>query len=320
MAGKRLTVGLTALFDPRRTAHARTFLRGIAVAVNTLPEVAALRFLMADDDASGPRAVEVARGFVRDGADLVVGHFSSDAALSAAEVYEHHGVPLLLPASTASKVTRGRAAAFRLCPSDALLARRLIAFVRNEGWERVSVEADASLHGRLLADEIRSEAERAGLCVVDGPWSADAAVFAGRLGASAGHLARMRADGYRRPIVLTDDAAAPELIEGIPDPGELAVIGFAAASMVDAAKSVAGAHHASFGEAPAVYFLETVAALSIAAQLSRTGGDPLERLRNGRFPTAVGEVSFENGERRNPPHAVWCARNGRLEPVRRLSG
>ncbi len=320
MANERLTVGLTALFDPRRTAHARTFLRGIAVAINSLPEVAAMRFLLADDGAAGPRAVEVAEGFVRDGVDLVIGHFSSDAALSAADVYERHGVPLLLPASTASRVTHGRTATFRLCPSDALLARRLVGFVRAEGWTRISVEEDTSLHGRLLAEEIRTEATSAGLALAEGPWAADAAVFAGRLGASAGHLARLRADGYRRPIVLTDDAVAPELTAGLPDPGELVVIGFAAASMVEGATAAAGAHRLSFGEEPAVYFLETVAALSIAAQLSRTRGDHPERLRNGCFPTVLGDVSFANGECRNQPHAVWRPRGGRLEPTRLLTG
>lgn len=318
MMGERLAVGLTAILDPRRTAHARTFLRGIVTAINNMPDVAALRFVMADDGASGARAVEVAEGFVRGGVDLVVGHFSSDAAMAAARVYERHGVPLLLPAATASRVTHGTTAAFRLCPSDTLLARRLVAFAGTQGWPRLSVEADPSLHGRHLADEIRAEAVRAGLDLTDDPWAADAAVFAGRLGESAAYLSGRRAEGYRRPIVLTDDAASPELLARVRDPGNLAVIGFVAASMLDGTGPMAGAHRASYGEEPAVYFLETVAALTIAAQLSRMPGDRLEHLRTGRFATVLGEMSFEGGECRNPPHALWQARNGRLEPVRLL--
>lgn len=318
MPGERLTVGLTAILDPRRTAHARTFLRGIVMAINTMPDVAALRFVTADDGASGARAIEVAEGFVRGGVDLVVGHFSSDAALTAAGVYERHGVPLLLPASTADKVTRGTTVAFRVCPSDTLLARRLVAFVGTEGWSRISVEADPSLHGRHLAEEIRAGAARAGLDLTDDPWAADAAVFAGRLEESAAYLAGRRSEGYRRPIVLTDDAASPALLARVPDAGTVAVIGFVAASMIDGTGPIAGAHRVSYGEEPAVYFLETVAALTIAAQLSRMQGDRLKHLRNGRFATVLGEMSFEGGECRNPPHALWQARDGRLEPTRPL--
>jgi ABC-type branched-subunit amino acid transport system substrate-binding protein len=320
MPAKKLKVGLSALLNANETAHSRTFLRGITLSINEMPEVAKMDFVFADDGASPKRALEVADYFVGNGVEVVVGHFSSDSAMSASEIYARHNIPLLLPAATASKVTRGKSNAFRICPSDSLLAKRLVTYVQRKGWTRLSVESDTSLHGIMLADEIRDQAKRMLLHLVDESFSADALIFAGRLKASADYVIGKRAEGYGGPIVLTDDAASPKVLADMDDPGELSIIGFAAASMIDEASAISRAHRASFGEEPDVYFLETVAAMSIAAQLAGWEGDRVEAVRTGEFPTVVGAVSFAEGERRNPPHAIWEPRgNHRLEAIQIMS-
>jgi ABC-type branched-subunit amino acid transport system substrate-binding protein len=315
MPAKKLKVGLSALLNANETAHSRTFLRGITLSINEMPEVARMEFLFADDGASPKRALDVADYFVESGVEVVVGHFSSDAALSASEIYARHNIPVLLPAATASKVTQGKGNAFRICPSDALLARRLVRHVQRKGWTRLSVESDTSLHGIMLAEEIRDEARRKLLRLVDESSSADVTIFAGRLKASADYVIAKRAEGYDGPIILTDDAASPKVLSDMEDPRELSIFGFAAASMIDEAFGISTAHRASFGDEPDVYFLETVAAMSIAAQLAEWTGDRVEAVRTGQFSTVVGTVSFEEGERRNSPHAIWEPRNNRLEPV-----
>lgn len=312
MRRTRIKVGISAIFDPRRTAHARTFLRAIGMACNRLPEVAALQLVYADDGACGAQAAQVAHGFVRQGVDLVLGHFSSDAAATAADIYGRHGIPLLLPAATATMLTAGRPHVFRLCATDALLAARLAAHARQRGWRRLSLEHDDSLHGRLLAQAIREAGERAGMVFTDDA-QAQAAVFAGRLGASNRFVAARRAAGDTRALLLTDDAVSQHLFDGIAAPGDVAVFGFPSSSMVRSACALQAAHVAAHGAMPDMYFLESLAALAVAAQL--TPADPLSQLRGTVFNTPAGAISFTNGERDNAPHALWIASGGVLTPA-----
>lgn len=315
MTARALRVGISAIFDPRRTAHARTFLRAIAVAVNHLPGVAALDLRYADDGADGVRAAAVARQFRQQRVDLVLGHFSSDAAAVAAGVYARHGIPLLLPAATATMLTAQGPQVFRVCASDAMLAERLVGHAQARGWRSLSLEHDGSLHGRLLVEAIGASARRAGLTVHDGAAAAaEAAVFAGRLAPSGAFVASRRAAGDARPLLLTDDAVSQHLFDGIAAPGDVTVLGFPCTSMVAPAQTLALAHRRMFGTAPDMYFLESCAALAIAAQLAAGGGDLAARLRSERFSTPAGAIAFHDGERRAAPHAVWRAHGRLLQP------
>ncbi len=97
---KKLEVGISALFEPQVTRHARTFMRALAVARSHFPGLSQVKFIFRDDGASQETALAVVRYFIQQGVDLVVGHFSSDAALSAAQYYRQAGIPLLTPAAT----------------------------------------------------------------------------------------------------------------------------------------------------------------------------------------------------------------------------
>ena len=321
MNAPRLKVGVSALFDPAATPHARTFLRALAVAAAEFPEVAALDMVFLDDGADPRRAEAVARRFLEQGVEAVVGHFSSDAAQAAAGLYAQAGVPLLTPAATLSALTRRWPNVFRLCPPDGALALRLVDFARGRGWRSLSVESDASAHGRELAREIRREAEAADVALLEGPAQADAAVFAGRLAASRRFLVDQRANGHAGPIVLTDDAASPHLLAGLPDMGPLDVLSFSPPARGEPGIAhLLRAHHAMFGTEPDVYFIESVTALLAAAALrGRGAAERLRLLREDAIATPLGSLRFRAGELARSSHTVWRADAGRLVPWRELN-
>lgn len=320
MSTRRLKIGITALFDPADTPHARTFLRALAIATDQVPGVASLHLTFLDDGANPSRAVQVAEHFIAAGVDAVVGHFSSDAARAAADLYAQAQVPLLTPAATLSALTHGRTNVFRLCPPDVLLARRLVAFLGTQGLRCCTIEHDPSAHGRALAEEIGRAALAAGLTIVADPAVADAGVFAGRLAASRQHVLTRRQQGLRGPIVLTDDAASPHLLAGVTTPGPVYVIGFVPARWIEGAHSLLRAYEAQFGGEPDVYFLESVAALSVVSTL-RPHSAPgyIEQLNRGSFATPLGQLRFRNGELEQISHAVWHAGTAGLAPLHLLN-
>ncbi|MCF5386568.1 amino acid ABC transporter substrate-binding protein, partial [Pseudomonas syringae] len=59
-----LRVGVSALFDPDDTPHARTFLRALAVARNCMPGLERVQRRIIDDAANAVRGDDVARQMI----------------------------------------------------------------------------------------------------------------------------------------------------------------------------------------------------------------------------------------------------------------
>ncbi|EPM69538.1 hypothetical protein A3SM_28795, partial [Pseudomonas syringae pv. actinidiae ICMP 18886] len=135
-----LRVGVSALFDPADTPHARTFMRALAVARNCIPGLARVQWHFLDDGANAARGAEVAQHMIDWQADVVVGHFSSDAAIIAAPLYQQAGIALLTPAATIDRLTLEHFNVFRFCPSDRQLAGDLVSWLASRQWQRVHVQ------------------------------------------------------------------------------------------------------------------------------------------------------------------------------------
>lgn len=297
-----LRVGVSALFDPSETPHARTFLRALCVARNVLPGLQRIQWRFLDDGADARRGAEVARQFVEWRADVVIGHFSSDAAMGAAEVYRQAGIPLLTPAATFDGLTQQHANVFRFCPSDRQLAADLVDWLTGRKWQVVHVSADDSAHGQGLASAIAKTAAQAGLRRVVEREQAQVEVFAGRLRASREHWQSRRAAGSKATLVLTDDAASMQLGTAQEADDSTYVIGFGAADQ--AFGSGDAQLQALFNAPPETYYRESLLMLHVLAQLA-TGAwrrhELLQALQTTRFDTPLGEVAFTRGER----HGVW---------------
>lgn len=309
MSNSGIRIGISAIFDPRITSHGRTLLRSVELFRNHCAPHFPITYEFGDDNADPQTAIRIAEGFVKRSVDVVVGHFSSDAAVAAAPIYDANGIPLLLPAATTSSVTENNSNAFRICPNDTALARRLLSFVIQRGWSRIHISSDESLHGKTLAAEIRMQAKRSTVQLTSIASTADALVFAGRLAASCRFVSTMRAQRSNAPIILTDDAASTSLSSLIENPGELHVLSFAPAHSIAQGQRFCDLHRLTYGADPDVYALEAFAALQIAADAKTNNQSMLHAISEGAFDTAIGLVRFHRGEREGAPHGLWKVEN-----------
>ncbi|MCF5163369.1 ABC transporter substrate-binding protein [Pseudomonas congelans] len=303
-----LRVGVSALFDPDETPHARTFMRALAVARNCIAGLERVQWHFLDDAASAVGGADVARHMIDWKANLVIGHFSSDAAMGAAPLYRHAGIALLTPAATIDCLTLEHHNVFRFCPSDRQLAADLVRWLATRQWPRVHVQADDSAHGRALGVAISAALASAGLQLVDEPGQADVEVFAGRLKPSREHWQARRQAGSTRPLVLTDDAASPYLGRAAAHDSNTFVIGFGAPDSAGNRCQAEVLHRSLFAAEPQTYFRESLLMLYVLAEVARGGlraAQLPDAFRHSTFNTPLGAVSFDQGELRSATTCVW---------------
>jgi len=315
MTSHILRVGITAVFDPQVTPHGRTFLRALATARNHLPELGRVQFVFGDDAAHPEVARAVAQRFVAEKLDLVIGHFSSDAALAVLDIYADAGIALLNPAATANAVTDG-AGVYRVCPPDGALAECLLRLARDQGWRRLRLRADESAHGRAIATAVRSAAAGHGIEIAQDE-RVCAAVFAGRFAASAEHVAQHVETCPDLPLVLTDDAVTPQMPGRVGLRAPIYAVGFRPAESYPEAQRVCRQHALLFGTQPETYFLESYAAFQILAALVVTAS--MERVANrldrGNFDTVLGRLRFVEGDAAGLGHAFWSLGEAGFSPL-----
>lgn len=318
-----LRVGVSALFDPADTPHARTFMRALCAARNFLTGLHDVQWHFLDDGADPARGAEVARRFIDWGADVVIGHFSSDAAAAVAGLYRQAGIALLTPAATLDRLTLDHDNVFRFCPSDRQMAADLACWLKARRWQVVHIDSDDSAHGRALARALIDAARSAGLRHVPRRELAQVEIFAGRLRASRQHWHARRLAGSLRPLVMTDDAASTQLGGARVSDRDSYVMGFGHAEVRHC--STIALHRALFADDPDTYYRESLLALHVVARLAAgrpRGARLIDSLRATRFDTPLGSVAFERGERLGASTRVWRIGEGGLmpadEPTRRV--
>jgi ABC-type branched-subunit amino acid transport system substrate-binding protein len=303
MAKRPLKVGICGALNAARTPHARTFLRAISAAMNCLHGSEHVSVVFADDAAVPGQAVSVAKVLVKQGVDVVVGPFASDCFSAAAAIFAAATVPLVLPAATI-RLPQYQGSAFHICPSDALIASQIAERVVSRGFSKVTLEADKSQHSSRLRETISRNLARSQIRIVDAA-SADAAIYAGRLAASRTWLRGLRASGHSIPALLTDDAAAEELLHGLPCPGDIEVFGFPTAHNVPEAIGWATRYQWQYQSPAPIYFLEVLAAMAIVLQAAQSQRPLVQSLSEETFFTPLGPVRFEHGERQSATCAIW---------------
>lgn len=298
----RVRVGIAGALKAVTTPHGATFLRALATAANTLPLFAELELMFGDDEAKGERAAEIARKFAASRIQAVLGPFGSDCLLAAATIYEDARIPMVTPAATVC-LDREYSTIFRLCTNDDSIAALMTARILSRGIRRVTVLSDESNHCQRLKRAINRLLLENGIQLHSGFDQTDLVVFTGRLRASRAFLKQLRDSGSELPLLMTDDAAACELVRGTANAGDLEVLGFPAAHQMTTVRADVSHYLATYGTLP-IYALETMAAAAVIAQAVATG-DPLAALRRDTFSTALGPVHFVKGERRDGVLAWW---------------
>lgn len=117
---RTLKLGMSADLSPNGSIHTQTFLRAVNYIEHWLKKNSMFQvdLLLVSDNASASGATEAAKYLLEQKVDAIVGHFASEAAMAAMEVYESQLIPVLLPAATAVALTQKYKNCFRVCPAD----------------------------------------------------------------------------------------------------------------------------------------------------------------------------------------------------------
>ncbi|HET8729966.1 MAG TPA: branched-chain amino acid ABC transporter substrate-binding protein [Moraxellaceae bacterium] len=112
--------------------------------------------LMSEDDQADPRvATTVAKKFVDDGVNVVIGHMNSGTTIPASRIYNDAGLVEVSPSATNPKYTQqGYKGAFRVMANDVQQGKALGEFaVKDMAAKKIAIIDDRTAYGQGLADE-----------------------------------------------------------------------------------------------------------------------------------------------------------------------
>ena len=191
---RRLRIGVSGPFSGPRAVYG-ALLRDAATSANT-----GAQLIFADDMAQVKEAISVAMTFVEQDVDAVVGHFNSDCARAAGQIYRGAGIPFLMPAATAPDlidVTAG----YRICASDDAQVDVLAKWLLERGETLAEVWRDSSPYAARLAALIQSQ----GLVDPASPVAARPIAILGAHHAVADEINRR--GRFSGPVFVPDDCA-----------------------------------------------------------------------------------------------------------------
>ncbi|AXQ28829.1 branched-chain amino acid ABC transporter substrate-binding protein [Solimonas sp. K1W22B-7] len=125
--------------------------------------------LLSEDDQADPRvATTVAKKFVDDQVNVIIGHLNSGTTIPASRIYNDAGIVEVSPSATNPKYTQqGYAGAFRVMANDVQQGKVLGEFaVKDMGSKKIAIIDDRSAYGQGLADEFEKAVKAAGGNVV----------------------------------------------------------------------------------------------------------------------------------------------------------
>jgi len=143
-----IQIGVAGPLTGTYQSFGQQMLAGVRAAVDSLNakgglSTEQLSIIQADDQCDAVKAEEAAQKLIAARADVVIGHFCSNAALAAAKLYDKAGITMITPAATLSALT------------EAGLANVI----------RVSPRSDSQ--GAFAAQRIKSKRPNAKLALVD---------------------------------------------------------------------------------------------------------------------------------------------------------
>ena len=125
--------------------------------------------LFSEDDQADPRiATTVAKKFVDDGVNVIIGHLNSGTTIPASRIYNEAGIVEVSPSATNPKYTQqGYANAFRVMANDVQQGKVLGEFaVKDMGAKKIAIIDDKSAYGSGLAAEFEKAVLASGGSVV----------------------------------------------------------------------------------------------------------------------------------------------------------
>ncbi|CAM3504811.1 hypothetical protein; putative exported protein [Xenorhabdus nematophila ATCC 19061] len=118
-----------------------------------------LSMLWRDDAANPEQACIVAQAFIDSGVQAVIGHFNSECARVAGRLYQSAGIPLLLPAATASDLC-STVSAYRLCASERQQITAIVKYLQQHQWVLNELWSDGTVYGNRLVAALAASVSR----------------------------------------------------------------------------------------------------------------------------------------------------------------
>lgn len=286
-----MKVGVSAWLKVGGSVHRDSFVQAVETAKERF-SLTECEFFLADDGADSQQARQAAIDLCARGVHVVIGHFSSNAALAALPVYQSHNVAVILPAATAREIRRYNNA-LQVCAPDDVFANYVVEDMASHGpIASVRIHSDESIQGVALKECLNAEFDTRGI-ETRASYAPDYSLFCGTFDRAVQAVTSGR---LTEKIVLFDDALCSELADILADfNSPIYIYGFKPSSAYKAYSDFANCHQKLFGsEVPRTYFMETMAAFQILAALSRkenlTRTETMATLLNHRFDTAIGAI------------------------------
>lgn len=125
--------------------------------------------LLSEDDQADPRiATTVAKKFVDDRVNVVIGHLNSGTTIPSSRIYHDAGIVQVSPSATNPRYTQqGYANAFRVMANDVQQGKVLGEFaVKDMAAKKIAIIDDRSAYGQGLADEFEKAVKASGGTVI----------------------------------------------------------------------------------------------------------------------------------------------------------
>lgn len=164
--------------------------------------------IFGDDKADPATASAVAQSFVDQYAQVVIGHFNSECARQAGQIYRESAIPFLLPASTAPGLA-AEIGAIRLCADEIKQVSAMVAWHLARRFDGFKLWADGTAYGARLVKAMRRQLDLTSTRRIDqGP-----VYMFGTHANVARQINVNAAQGQGGPFVVCDDCMIPEFQE-----------------------------------------------------------------------------------------------------------
>jgi branched-chain amino acid transport system substrate-binding protein len=165
-----IRIGVTG---PKDEIGSTLYMNGVKLALNQYNSQhktgKKVELLFKDDRADINTGLRVAQSFVNDPSVVgVLGHWESDIAIPAADIYEKAGLPMLSPVVSNPKLfSTPKDFIFRTIPGDEYIADLMAQYASSKGIERMAVYYDDDLYGIELSKAFCKSAEKKGILIID---------------------------------------------------------------------------------------------------------------------------------------------------------
>lgn len=289
MARRTLRIGFLGPVLESSSRHAQSISRAIAIAQNELPALVDghAELVVKDDGATAQGGKAAVQLLLADPIDAVAGLFSSSSAAAAIPLLAAQGIGVVIAGANADQLTES-SRVYRVCDTASCYAAWIARILEHLSAREIAIHFEPTEFGQSIGQKLL--AARGAVAGASGRVIACIGQFD-----FADQVLRAASPSLQPGdvILLTDDCQSDHKIRSIANNFrgvEILVAGFSVHPSPGRSWAREAAYH-GWGEEPAAFFHETIAAIEAAIQLAEQGN------LNRGVATVTGNLVFDrNGE------------------------